>query len=36
MEDELIDMMVEYLCTNHSARELREIVEKAITLSNGE
>ena len=36
IEEELIDIIVEYLCTNHSEDELREIVEKAIKYSNGE
>ena len=36
VEELLIDMMVEYLCEDHSERELREIVERAIRLSNGE
>ena len=35
-EEELIDMMVEYLCEDNSERELREIVERSIRLSNGE
>ena len=36
MEEELIDMIIEYLCTDHTESELMALVEKAIKLSNGE
>ena len=36
LEEQLIDMIVDFLCENHSERELREIVERAIRYSNGE
>lgn len=36
MESELIDLIVEYLCTDHTESELMELVKKAIDLSNGE
>lgn len=36
MEENLIDLMVEYLCTDHTEKELREIVEKAIVMSKGQ
>ena len=35
MENELIDLIVEYLCTDHTETELMALVEKAIKLSNG-
>ena len=36
MEQAIIDIIVEYLCMNHTETELREIVEKAIRYANGE
>ena len=36
MENELIDLIVEYLCTDHTEEELMALVKKAIKLSNGE
>ena len=35
MEQELIDLIVEYLCTDHTKDELMELVEKAIKYSDG-
>ena len=36
MEEELIDLIVEYLCSDHTESELMVLVEKAVKLSNGE
>ena len=36
IEDVIIGLIVEYLCTNHTETELREIVDKAIKYANGE
>lgn len=36
LEDEIIDRIVDYLCTDHTESELMELVKKAIALSNGE
>ena len=36
METELTDLIVEYLCTDHTKDELMALVERAIRLSDGE
>ncbi len=33
--DTIVSMMVEYLCSDHTETELRELVEKAIRYANG-
>lgn len=36
IEDVIIGLIVEYLCTDHTETDLRELVEKAIKYANGE
>lgn len=36
LQDKLVQMMAEYLCEDHTEKELMELVEKAIKYSDGE
>lgn len=36
LQDKLVQMMVEYLCEDHTEIELMELVKKAIKYSDGE
>ena len=36
LQDKLVQMMAEYLCEDHTEKELIELVEKAIKYSDGE
>lgn len=36
LQDKLVQMMVEYLCEDHTETELMELVQKAIKYSDGD
>ena len=36
LQDKLVQMMAEYLCEDHTEKELMELVDKAMKYSNGE
>ena len=36
LDEQLVSMMVEYLCTMHTEAELMELVDRAIRYSDGE
>lgn len=36
LQDKLVQMMVEYLCEDHTETELMELVKKAIKYSDGD